>query len=95
MNNPEKLATQSTQDEEKQSKTQHNMCWTPPHANKYKQRKQDMIPLQTTGRKDEPNVVLYGNRNGYVLMVDRCIVWLLPNYNVILISLFFLYFELL
>jgi hypothetical protein len=38
MNNPEKLATQSTQDEEKQSKTQHNMCWTPPHANKYKQR---------------------------------------------------------
>jgi hypothetical protein len=94
MNNQEKLATQSTQDEEKQSKTQHNMCWTPPHANKYKQRKQDMIPLQTTGRKDEPNVVLYGNRNGYVLMVDICIVWLLPNYNVILISLF-LYFELL
>ena len=59
MNNPEKLPTQSTQDEEKQSKqrTQHNMCWTPPHTNKYKQRKQDMIPLQTTGRKDEPNVV--------------------------------------
>jgi hypothetical protein len=28
------------------------MCWTPPHASKYKQRKQDMIPLQTTGRKD-------------------------------------------
>ena len=71
MNNPEKLATQSTQDEEKQRKTQHNMCWTPPHASKYKQRKQDMIPLQTTGRKDEPNVVLYGNRNGYVLMVDK------------------------
>ena len=54
---PEKLATQGTQDEEKQSKTQHNMCWTPPHANKYKQRKQDMIPIQTTGRKDEPNIV--------------------------------------
>jgi hypothetical protein len=58
----------------KQSKTQHNMCWTPPHANKYKQRKQDMILQQTTGRKDEPNVAIYGNRNGYVLMVDRCIV---------------------
>ena len=28
--NPEKLATQGTQDEEKRSKntTQHNMCWT-------------------------------------------------------------------
>ena len=28
MNNPEKLATQGTQDEE--TKTQHNMCWTIP-----------------------------------------------------------------
>jgi len=46
------------------------MCWTPPHTNKYKHRKQDMILLQTTGRKDEPNVVLYGNRNEYVLMVS-------------------------
>jgi hypothetical protein len=26
-----------------------------------------------------------------VLMVDICIVWLLPNYNVILISLFFIF----
>ena len=31
MNNPENMATQGTQDEEK--KTQHNMCWTPLHAN--------------------------------------------------------------
>jgi len=27
MNNPEKLATQGTQYEEK-----HNTCWTPPHG---------------------------------------------------------------
>jgi hypothetical protein len=29
--NPEKLATQGTQDEDKQNKTKthHNMCWTP------------------------------------------------------------------
>ena len=49
MNNPEKLATQSTQDEEKQNKnttqyelnttmrkqTQHNMSWTPQCGNKH------------------------------------------------------------
>jgi hypothetical protein len=29
MDNPEKLATYGTQDEEKQTKTQHNICWTP------------------------------------------------------------------
>ena len=29
MDNPEKLAGQGTQDEDKQNKTQHNMCWTP------------------------------------------------------------------
>jgi hypothetical protein len=34
--NPEKLATQVTQDEEKQTKTQHNICWTPLYANKHK-----------------------------------------------------------
>ena len=28
MDNPEKLAAQGTQDEEKKN-TQHNMCWTP------------------------------------------------------------------
>jgi len=36
MDNPETLATQGTQDEEKQNKTQHNMCWTPLGANKHK-----------------------------------------------------------
>jgi hypothetical protein len=29
MDNPEKLATKGTQDEERENKTQHNMCWTP------------------------------------------------------------------
>jgi len=33
--NPEKLATKGTQDEEKKP-TQHNMRWTPLHANKHK-----------------------------------------------------------
>jgi hypothetical protein len=32
MDNPEKLA----KDEEKQNKTQHNLCWTPLWANKQK-----------------------------------------------------------
>ena len=45
MGNPEKMATQGTQDEDKQSKTQHTMCWTPLYTNKHKQRKQDMLYL--------------------------------------------------
>ena len=38
MDNPEKLASQGTQDKDKQNKntTQHNMCWTPLYANKHK-----------------------------------------------------------
>ena len=36
MDNPEKLATQCTQDEEKQYKTQQNMYWTPLYVNKHK-----------------------------------------------------------
>ena len=34
--NTEKLATQSTQDEESKTKTQHNMCRTPLFINKHK-----------------------------------------------------------
>ena len=54
---PEKLATQGTQDEEKQNKntTQHNMCRTHLYVNKHKQRTQDMSLIQTTGGKDETN----------------------------------------
>jgi len=29
MDNPEKLATQGTQDKQNKDTTQHNMCWTP------------------------------------------------------------------
>ena len=37
MDNPEKMATQGTQDKDKKKKkTQHNMCWTPLYANKHK-----------------------------------------------------------
>ena len=36
--NPEKLATLGTQDEDKQKKTQHNICSTPPYTNKHKHR---------------------------------------------------------
>ena len=37
MDNPDKLATQATQDKDKQNKNkQHNMCWTSLYANKQK-----------------------------------------------------------
>ena len=37
MDNPEKLATQGTQDmKKKQTKIQHNMSWTPLCVNKHK-----------------------------------------------------------
>ena len=36
MDNPEKLALLGTQDEDKQTKTQHTMCQTPHYANKHK-----------------------------------------------------------
>ena len=38
MDNPEELASQGTQDKDKQNKntTQHNMRWTPLYANKHK-----------------------------------------------------------
>ena len=36
MESPEKLVTWGTQDEEKQTNTQQNMCWTPLYANKHK-----------------------------------------------------------
>jgi len=34
MDNPEKLATYGTQDEDKEKK--HNMCWIPLYANNHK-----------------------------------------------------------
>ena len=53
MNNPEKLATFGTQDEDKQNKIQHNMCWTPLWANNINKTR----ALPQTGGKDEPNIV--------------------------------------
>jgi len=35
MENPEKLTTYGTQEEDKQNKTQHNICWIPLYANKH------------------------------------------------------------
>ena len=36
IDNPENLATQGTQNDDKQIKAQHNMCWTPLYTNKHK-----------------------------------------------------------
>ena len=36
MENPKKLATVGTQDEEKKPKKNQNMCWTQLYANKHK-----------------------------------------------------------
>jgi len=57
VDNPEKLATLSTQDENKQNKkTQHNMWWTLLYASKHKQRKEDgSLPT----KYGEPNTVLF------------------------------------
>ena len=60
MDNPEKLAAYGTQDEDKQNKntTQiDNMCWTPLSANKHKKINKMCALLQTTGGKDEPNII--------------------------------------
>ena len=58
MDNSEKRVTQGTQEEDKQNKTKirHNMCWTPLCQSKNKQRTYEMPLLQTTWRKDEPNI---------------------------------------
>ena len=67
MDNPEKLATYGTQDEDKQNKntTQYVL-----DTNIRKQTQITLIkhepappPLQTTGDKVESNIVLCGNRN--------------------------------
>ena len=39
LDNPAKVTTLSTQDEDKQ-KTQHNMCWTPPYTRRRQQTNQ-------------------------------------------------------
>jgi len=39
MNNPEKLQHMALKTKKNKTKMQHNMCWTPLYADKYKQRK--------------------------------------------------------
>ena len=62
MDNPEKLATQ---DEDKQNKKHNKLCV----GHHYLQASTNNINktrvLQTTGGKDEPRIVLCGNRNGH------------------------------
>ena len=45
------------------TKTQHNMCWTPLYATHTNNIDKTCALIQTTGGKDEPNIVLCGNRN--------------------------------
>ena len=64
INNPKKLATQGTQDEDKQNN--NIICVGHPYAqtnttNVNKTR----VLLQTIGGKDERNIVLCGNRKGH------------------------------
>ena len=64
INNPKKLATQGTQDEDKQNN--NIICVRHPYAqtnttNVNKTR----VLLQTIGGKDERNIVLFGNRKGH------------------------------
>jgi len=42
MDNSEKLGHRVHKTKANKTKTQHNMCWTPPYPNKHKQCKQDM-----------------------------------------------------
>jgi hypothetical protein len=55
MDNPEKLAAQVTQDEEKENKTHNTICvrhhYTQTNTNNMSPRL-----LQTAGGKDEPNI---------------------------------------
>ena len=62
MDNPEKLATHGTQDEEKQI-AQRNMYWTWLYASKHKNVNKTRVLLQTTGGQDEPSIVFCVNRN--------------------------------
>ena len=48
LDNPEKLVTYGTQDDEKQNTTQHNVYWTPLLANKHEKRKQFEVKTKRT-----------------------------------------------
>ena len=65
MDNPEKLAIQGTQYADKQNKTQHNMYGHHYMQTSTKNVDKTWALLQTTGGKDEPNIVVCGNGNGH------------------------------
>jgi hypothetical protein len=74
MVNPEKLATLCTQDNQtKKRKTHHNMRWTlhtQAITNNASKTRGTPLPsphthTQNTGGKNEPNIVLGGDRSGH------------------------------
>ena len=94
MDNPEKLTTESKQDEDKQNK--YNTSWTPLYANKQKNANTTWALLQTTGGNNEPNIVFIriftniknvGNLvDWYVLTwgyhwshIEKGLVWTFPD----------------
>ena len=67
MDNPEKLASYGTQDEEKQTKQKHTTLCAGHHYTQtnINDVNKTWVFLQTTGGKDEPKKVLCGNGNGH------------------------------
>jgi hypothetical protein len=53
------------QDDENKTKTQHNICWTPPWAKNTNNVNKTWALLQTTGGKTNRASFLCGNRNGH------------------------------
>ena len=56
MDNPERLATLSTKDEDKQTKTHNTICGTHHYTQTHTNNVNKTL-LQTTGGKDEPNII--------------------------------------
>ena len=77
MNNPEKLATQGTQDEDTHKKHSTFVCWTHVHANNTNNINMTRALLQTTVGKDEPNIVLlrYLIKPRYIVPYDSAFVF--------------------
>ena len=62
MDNPEKLATQVTRDRKKiKTKTQHNMCWTPPYTNTNNVNKTNRTSFLCGNRNGHHNIKTYNN----------------------------------
>ena len=64
----------------------------PPHTNKYKYRNNNAWDLlQTPGGKDEPNIVLCGNRNGLYYAV----IYIVLQINIIIYKSLFIWLNIL